>query len=193
MDKVTEKTFCSAKGIVITLKPVSQFKLDAIRSSNEEIPVPTYQVKVVGGDTFDYPLDEEIAKNKGRLDEWLAYLSAKKAADAKASKRFADLLFYEGTDIEVPPEDSDWQKTSEHFGIKIPTDPIDRKLHYIYNELLVSAEEIPALISQILSVSQIDEEAVTKIRNSFRPKAQRDTNSAEGKNKGKVANSKSNV
>jgi hypothetical protein len=185
LDSNPKRTFCSSKGIELLLKPVSQFKLDSLRSSAEEIPVPTYTMSVLGNDV-PYPMDEEIAKNKGRLDEWNAYLKARSALERDKAKKFTDLLIWDGVEIDVPGPDSEWQKTSEIFGIKIPTDPIARKLHYVYTELLISQEDIVNLVSQILSVSQMDEEVVRKIRESFRSKKERNVDLPVRKAKGKV-------
>lgn len=185
-DTETLKTFCSARGIQLTLQPVSQFKLDSLRASSEEIPVPTYTMNVVGTEV-PYPMDEEIARNKGRLDEWNEYLKAKSALERDKAKKFTDLLIYDGVDVEVPGLDSEWQKTSDVFGIKIPTDPIARKLHYVYTEVLVSQEDIVNLVSQILSVSQMDEEVVRKIRDSFRAQKERNADKSMRAAKRKVA------
>lgn len=170
------KTFTSTKGVIIALKPVSQFKIDSLRAAKDEIPAPTYTAKVVGGDSFEYPLDEEIARNKGRLDEWSEYKAKVNRAETEHAKKFLELLIWEGVDAEIPGEGSDWQKTSEHFGMKLPDNPVERKLVYVYNELLGTPEDIGDLVSAIMSVSKIDEEAVSKLRESFRAGIQRKTN-----------------
>lgn len=187
------KTFCSSKGVVLNLRPVSQFKLDALRTSAEEIPVPQYMMTIAGGEKVAHPMDEIIAKNQGRMDEWIAYRTAVQESSRLQAKRFTELVISEGVDIEVPGLESEWQKSMEHFGIKIPAEPTDRKLHYIYTEALVGGEDIAALVSQILSVSQISEEAVAKIRNSFRPAQERNPIRPVGKNKRKVAKRKSDL
>lgn len=175
-DKSEFKTFSSSKGVVIELRPVSQFKIDTLRASQEEVPVPIYVAETVAGEKQEFPLDEIIAKNKDRMDEWEAYQARKHAVEADHAKKFMELIIWEGVSVEVPGPDSSWQKTSEHFGIRIPENEIERKLFYVYNELLGTSQDIGDLISAILSVSQIDEEAVAKLRNSFRSGIQRETN-----------------
>ena len=181
------KTFCSSKGVVLTLRPVSQFKLDALRTSTTEIPVPQYMMTIAGGEKVPHPMDEIIAKNQNRMNEWIAYRQAVHEQTALQAKRFTELVISEGVEIEIPGLDSEWQKNMDHFGIKVPEEPIARKLQYIFSETLVGGEDIAALVSQILSVSQISEEAVAKIRNSFRSAPQRDTPRPAGKSKRKVA------
>lgn len=188
-----DKTFCSSKGISISLKPVSQFKIDAVRSSRTAITPPTYTMKLAGGETKDHPLDETIAKNQGRLDEWNDYLAQRREAEAIQTKHFAELLIWEGVDVEVPPEDSDWQKNSEHFGMIIPSNPIERKLAYVYNELVGTGEDLGNLISQILSVSQVDQEVVDRIRSHFRSAIHGRGDKSKGKKSRKVEELESNV
>jgi hypothetical protein len=181
------KTFVSSKGIELVLRPVSQFKLDSLRASAEEIPVPQYEMTIVGGEKILHPMDATIAQNQNRMDEWNEYLKAKSANERDKAKRFTDLLLFDGVELDVPGEDSDWQRTSEAFGIKIPTDHIARKLHYIYTEALVGQEDITSLVSQILEVSQMDEEVVRKIRDSFRAKAKRHADQPVRPKNGKMA------
>jgi hypothetical protein len=167
-----QMTYSSPRGVVVKLKPVSNFKLDSLRQSLEKISPPTYTMNVVGQD-MEYPMDEEIAKNKGRIDEWRAYEIELKKLNAKNTKRMTDLMFYEGVDVEPPGKDSDWQKNSERFGIVIPDDPFDRKLHYIYTELLIGADDIESLYSQIMSISQVSAEVIAVMRESFRVRKKR--------------------
>jgi hypothetical protein len=188
-----KKTFCSSKGVELTLRPVSQFKLDAIRTSSKEIPVPQYEMTIAGGGKVLHPMDEIIAKNQGRMDEWNQYQAEVREQASLHASRFTEMIIFEGVDIEVPGTDSEWQKNMEHFGIIVKDDPIARKLQYVYAETLVGAEDMTALVSQILSVSQLPEEAVAKIRNSFRTPEKRDTPRRPGKNKRKVEEQQPNV
>lgn len=181
------KTFCSSKGVTLMLRPVSQFKLDNLRASAREIPIPQYEMKVAGGATVLHPMDETIARNQNRMDEWNAYIQQVQAEATRQSRLFTELVLFEGVEVDVPDQDSEWQKQMEHFGINIPNEPIARKLQYIYNEFLVGGEDIVALISQILSVSQIDEEAVSKIRDSFRLAQKRNPAGSVAKSKRKMA------
>lgn len=192
-DTDERKTFVSSKGVTLTLRPVSQFKLDALRTSAAEIPVPQYQMTIAGGGKVDHPMDEIIAKNQNRMDEWLQYKAAVNEQNRLQAKRFSELVISEGVEIEVPGVESEWQKNMEHFGIVVESDAIARKLQYIYSEMLVGGDDIAALISQILSVSQIPEEAVAKIRNSFRTQTQRDATGPARKGKRKVAIQQPNV
>lgn len=180
------KTFTSSKGAVLELKPVSQFKIDTLRASKVDVSVPVYQAMIVGGGTQEYPLDAEIAKNKNRLPEWEAYQAAHAKQEADYAKKFLELMIWDGTEVCVPDVESDWQKSSDYFGITIPVNPIERKLFFVYNELLGTPEDIGELIAEIFSVSKIDEEAVQNLRDSFRAGIQRQTHKPVSKKQGRL-------
>lgn len=162
------KTYLSTKGIEIKIKPVSQFKLDAIRNSQEEVPVPLYKSVTVTGEEQEIPMDEVIAKNQGRENEWEEYLTKKKTSLTNYSKLFMEFVIWEGVDCEIPDLQSDWEKTNKRFGIKTPTEIVARKIFYIQNELLGTPDDIGELVSVIFTNSGISEEVVDKLKKSFR-------------------------
>jgi hypothetical protein len=162
------KTFCSAKGITLKLRPVGQFKLDALRTSKIEVPVPQYEMTIAGGQKVKHPMDETIARNQNRMDEWLTYRKAVAEQNRLQAERFSEMVIFEGVEIDVPGPESEWQKQMDHFGILVPEEPIARKLKYVYLEALVGPEDMGALVSQIMSLSQVDEEVIAKMRESFR-------------------------
>jgi hypothetical protein len=186
--KPPKRTFSSFRGIVIPVNPVSQFKIDTLNSSKRVVPAPTYEIEIVGGAKQTLPMDEKVAESKGRMDEWNAYLTEKKIADEWNTKKFLEFMVWEGVSVEVPDKDSDWQKQCEHFGMDVPEEPISRKLFYVYNEMLATKEDLGNLVADIMSVSKISEEAVTKLRDTFRSGIQQDSDKVDGKGKGKVEN-----
>lgn len=184
--KPVVKTFSSFRGIAIPVKPVSQFKMNTLNDSRRVVPVPTYEVENVAGEKQIFPLDEKIAENKGRLEEWKTYLTEKKVADEWNAKKYLEFMVWEGVEVEVPDKDSTWQKDCEHFGMTVPEDPIERKLFYVYNEFFGTKEDMQNLVIEIMTISQVDEEAVAKLRDTFRSGVQRPSDQVNGKGKGKV-------
>jgi hypothetical protein len=175
MAEEDKSIFTTSSGATLKLHPIHTFKLDAIRSSKTEIPAPTYEVTVAGGDRINIPLDEEAAKNKDRLEEWRSYLDEKARHEADYARRFTEFLVWEGVEVDVPGKDSDWQKQCDYFKINVPDEEIPRKFLYVSSELLTSVEDMGGLIAQIMSVSNVDEEVVERIRNSFRLALQKQT------------------
>lgn len=186
-EDVQTKVFTSGKGIGIQLRAVSQFKLNDLLSSKKVVKKPTYEAKSdVTKEVQLFELDEKTAKHKGRMDEWEAYLKEAKAAEAEYSGKFSEMMVWDGVDVAVPGPDSDWQKECDHFGIPVPTDPISRKICYVYREMLAGPEDLGFLIADILQLSQMDQEAVTKIRDSFRSSIQKQAHLKRTKGQGKL-------
>lgn len=160
-------TWTSSNGVVVTIRPVSQFKLDSMRASKKEIPAPIYSVTTAAGEKQEFPMDEIIAENQGRQEEWKAYLSEKSKAEAVYAKKYFSLLVWDGVDIE-PSEK--WLEEAAYFGM-LPENKIERKVQFIYDEVLMTVEDMNDLMAEILLVSQVSKEVVDNLRNSFRSRA----------------------
>lgn len=162
-------SFTSSNGRAITIRPVSQFKIDTIRGSKKEVPVPTYTVTNVAGEAQEFPLDEEIAKNQGREAEWAAYKAAYAKNEAAFAKKYFSLLVWDGTDVEI---DLDWEEECRFFGT-LPENRIEKKVQYVYDQILMTPEDMNDLMAEILLVSQISKEVVDNLRATFRARIQR--------------------
>jgi hypothetical protein len=163
------KTFTSSNGRTVTIRPVSQFKIDTIRGSKKEISVPTYSVTNVAGDVQEFPLDEEIAKSQGREAEWAEYKKANAKNEAAFAKKYFSLLIWDGTDVEISPE---WEEECAFFGT-LPENRIEKKVQYVYDQILMTPEDMNDLMAEILLVSQISKEVVDNLRTTFRSRIQR--------------------
>lgn len=161
-------SWTSSNGKKVTIRPVSLFKLDTMRASKKELPVPVYVATTVAGEKQEYPMDEVIAQNQGRQEEWKAYLAEKAKQEALYSRRYFSLLIWDGVDIE-PSEK--WIEEATYFGT-LPENKIERKVQYVYDEILMTGEDANELMAEILQISQVSKEAVDKLRASFRARAQ---------------------
>lgn len=170
------KVFTSSRGIDIQIRPISQFKLDAVRASREEVPVPTYEADLAGGDKETLALDAISAKNKGREEEWKQYLLNVEVEKKEFGKRFNDFICYLGVEVEVPDEESQWQKISNSLKIKIPEDEVQRKVFYINTELLGTPQDMGDLITTVLQASRLAPEVIEKMKDTFRTALERKTN-----------------
>lgn len=182
-----DKFFISTTGMKIPLKPISQFKLDAMRTSRKEIPVPTYEADLPGGDKEVLPLDEISAKNQGREEEWKQYLSNVEAEKNEFGTRFNDMVVYEGVDLDAPGAGSDWEEKCKMFGLIIPANPIKRKIFYINNELLGTPEDIGDLVTAIYAASKFAPEVIAKMKATFRSAMEEQKNKRVAKGEVPVA------
>lgn len=187
-ESLLQNSFTSSKGVEIPLRPVSQFKIDAMRSSREEVPVPTYTADVFGGGKEELPLDEVAAQNQNRMEEWQAYLTAAQKERSEFGIRMNNMVIYEGVDLDAPGPDSDWQKSCDLFGLKVPTDPIARKIFYINTELLGTSEDMGNLMTAVFAASRFSREVIDKMKATFRSAMERKTDQEVAKDPGPVEN-----
>jgi hypothetical protein len=172
--------FTSSKGVDIPIKAVSQFKLDAMRTSRDIPQPPTYEAEVLGGEKELLPLDAESAKNKGREDEWKQYLADVEIERNAYGKRFNTLITYEGVDLEPPGEDSEWQVTCDALGLKVPTNPVERKVFYVNTEMMGIPEDMGNLVTAIFEMSKFSPEVISEMKATFRAIMERKANKPVG-------------
>lgn len=63
--------------------------------------------------------------------------------------------------------DGAWMKLQKRFGVKIPDDPEDFKLHYLKTRLL-SPDDLAELLPRLMRKTGVDEKSIQTAQNSFR-------------------------
>lgn len=102
-----------------------------------------------------------------------------KQYNEKTTGEFLNLVLRRGVDIGL--DGDKWaSEQKELFGIDVPTDPNERKLHYINTEVLYGApdevkEDILEIISGVMKASGIDKEKVAELQAIFRSQVGLDT------------------
>lgn len=159
--------FTTRTGIALTLRPVSEAKIQAVRAGIAWPARPTYTTRLPGGAEQTHEADAESADPV----EWAAYMAAYLAAENEWYERLGQLLLFYGVAVEVPDS---WEDDQRYFGIAIPDDPRAKKSHYILTELLTTRGEQQAIMLAILALNQTPEEAITAQEAGFRPDLGRD-------------------
>lgn len=165
--------FTSSNGTKVRLLPVSRFLIDGIhgRQYRERLSLkpPEVEIETVGGKELVLVTDSMVASlSDDKRKEYEAYVSAKNEMEKRHNEELTELLFVEGTDIDVPSFDSAWAKRMKHYGIDVSEDDIPRKMQYILNTVLVTEIDVVELFTSILENSGTKREVVENIRQSFR-------------------------
>lgn len=182
-------TFTTSAGKLVQLKPVSQFKFDTMRGTKVELPKPTYETTLAGGEKFNLTIeDEQTAKEQDKLDEWNKYLQAQQVCNNEFGTRFNEFMILDGIDIEVPDKESEWQKQCDALKIVVPEDSIKRKVFYVVNEILGTPLDLGDLVAAIMKASKFDEEVIKKIKDSFRAAMERKADKRMAKRRDRVEN-----
>lgn len=152
--------FKTRLGQTLTLKPVSEAKIQAVRASITWPVRPTYTTQTAGGGVQVHAADEATADP----NEWAAYVDAEAKATAEWYERLGQLLLYYGVEVTVP---DGWAEDQTYFGIEVPHDPRALKCHYILTELLTTRAEQQELLLAILALNRTPEEAINAQEAAF--------------------------
>lgn len=146
-------------GKTIKLNPISTRILEMLATKWNPPRVPTYIIQNAAGDILEYPMDEEIAKSKDATAEerqrWLDYIRDLNKANANYSALVLSTYARFGTnwkDFELP-KDTEWLDMQKEFGVNVPDDPKELKLHYFTTMILACNKDVESVLAQIRSLS----------------------------------------
>lgn len=174
------KVFVNSVGREIKLAPVPQMLVEKVRDaamrSVDVPPAPTYEVQIGDGEgTATYYHDATSVQTPEEKAAWDAYQAALARQNQAAATRVMNFYYTRGIAEEM---DGGWEAEQRYFGVEIPEDPIERKLHWIQTELLVSPVDFQEAIVAIMEASGVDEEATRAARSSFRSNARGEADTA---------------
>lgn len=160
----------------LVLKALAKIEKD-YRDRGELLDTPKYTVTVAGGVTEELPHNEttlvvegDEEQTKKNQEIWAKYKDAVARLEAEQNTKRNNLWLLRGIDVKVP--DDGWDTIQkELFGIDVPTDPIERKLHYITTEILITIEDYFNAIRGITALSMaglVSKEVLDARLESFR-------------------------
>lgn len=164
-------TYTTAGGKVVNLKPVPPLQAQMVRDAAHKAAIkeygepvkPTYKTEadeVFEHDPTTLTTDEEKAA-------WLEYKRIEAAVDAAVSEKMLRFFLYHGVDAK-PQDDGQWEAEQRFFGIEVPDDPIERKVHYIQSELIFAASDIQGITTKLLEMAGVRPEVVEAATATFR-------------------------
>lgn len=165
---MTEKP-TTQNGTVLELRPVSNFLVTNVRNQarakfiekHQEIPEPpTYDIECGGGpfgswiETRTHTTDTITDGTEDEKATWSLYLELQNELNNLEWEHTSRLYFLEG--MQNPPENG-WTEKQTRYGIDIPDDPDERKMHWIKTEVIVSRAELSWLARLIQGQSNFTE------------------------------------
>jgi hypothetical protein len=169
-----DNTVTLSTGVVLKVRPVSQFVLyaNANRVRRPKVPVVYIESK-----------DRE-EENPMHPD----YLDAMERYEEERAEAVADALLGLGSElVDVPkgfdrPEDTGWSEQLEAIGLEVPQSGMKRYLRWVRLWAIKTPEDMVALTQRITQLTATPEEAVAEVAESFRnPKERRANLGARGK------------
>ena len=175
MGKTTNE-FISSTGAIINVTGVSPLLLQKIQASFEKKTpkpvIPTYEAESAGGDIEVLPHNETTVSTEEEKEQWEKYKKEKEQWDRELNEKVLRALILKGVVMDVD-DSAEWVQEQEFLGIDIPDDKNERKIHYFETEVVGSASDVFALVTEIMKLSGLDEEAIADAESLFRSELQR--------------------
>jgi len=147
---------------------------------------PTYEVVNVAGDTEVHLHDETTLETDEDKAKWAAYLKARDEAEVRLRENMTRTILAKGLIVEMPKDD-EWVKDQEWCGVNVPTEPRERRLHYILTEVIGRPDDLSDIMIGIGRISGVNEEALATAEDSFRSAMGRGERSAAGEHQSHIA------
>ena len=149
-------------------------------------------MKTATGIVEKHPLDaRSLAEHPEQFTDehraaWAKYLTDSARAESEYNAGMMRLMLMRGVKVEYPSTD-DWVKQQTYLGITVPTDPMERRMHYLETEVLGSQEDYIRVSLGVMAASEATPDLLKQIEDTFRGRVQRDAGDATTGQDGQVA------
>lgn len=173
-----DDTYTTARGVTVRFLSIAPH-LEKLRLARRAVEVPTYAVTSrLTGVTEQVPLDGKVlAEHPEQFtpeqhEQWREYERRRDAEEREYQMRVTRLMFLYGLSFE---EQDGWVERQQALGFIIPTDPAERRIHYIETEVLGTFDDYHAITLGVMRASGATDDLLAQVAASFRSQAQRDT------------------
>jgi len=153
------------RGVAIRLCLFSPVLQDKVRASVEFPAVPIYEAETAGGGKEEHEYTADMIETDEEREMWAEYTAKRVAAELMLYERLGKLALVRGTEVDIP---DGWQEEQALFGLDVPDDPTERKLHYLETEAVESNQDLSELILAILRYQSATEEERAAAADSFK-------------------------
>lgn len=164
--------FTTSRGVEVEFLSI-EILLDKVNASHPMPDPPTYSKVTAGKAVLTFPHDETTLEVEGDPEqtkknrkEWAAYKEECDRVIGERNRAMLRTILLRG--IKVEPKNDDWIHEHEVMLIKVPTDPVERRLHWIETEVMGGPEDYATVISEVMRASGVPEELLEQIGASFR-------------------------
>lgn len=183
-------TYTTERGHVIRFRGIAAL-LDKLQAAHKMPEPPTYEVSTATGIKESHPLDEKSANTPEEKEQLTQYQIKLAAAQLEYYRANVRLNLMYGVEVEMPQDDL-WVKRQEFFGMKVPSEPLEREMYWRETELYGSAQDLHNILLGVSRASGTDEETLAAMAESFR-RSLGQRNGNETKRPSDTANSESVV
>lgn len=176
-----ELEYTTSSGYTLKLKAVSPMLIQKVGATLHDPKPPVYKVKSLTGEEIEFEHDESSIADPGTQEverlQWKEYQRKLQEVSIQRRVKLIDVMFARGIIFDVP--DGVWEDEHEFLGLTVPTNPIEKKVHYLQTEVFTSASDISEVVSRLMQMtSGLSDKEMDDIRSTFRHSVQGAT--AEG-------------
>lgn len=194
--KVEKDIFTTERGVHLEILAIAPFEMQEVAQAiQKRFPMPeapTYTMETVGGGQETKPLTLDTAQSEEEKARYLAYLEQVQAAQSATSLELNDYMLMAG--VRIPDDaasDDGWMKRQRRFGVELPEDPDELKLHYL-KTVILTGNDFAELLPRIMAKTGVDRGLVDTARESFqravvRPDREAGAGTGEGSANGEGA------
>lgn len=174
--------YTTERGVTIEVVPIPLL-LDKIRRAHPDIPLPTYTEHLAGGATQEVAITEKDAATwrtsdpeswQAHAEKWTAYETAARLRNRHVNDLLWRAILMRAISCQMPTDDK-WADEQKSLGIDVPTDPTERRVHWLETEVIGGNHDIFRL-SSLAGGLALDSEVLEAAEASFRGTLQRQTN-----------------
>lgn len=175
--KASKFTFETKSGVSLELNPLPPLLIQEVREAARKhaedetggkLDKPTYELTTADGAVETHEHDETtILDNPEAMAAWNAWQAQQNRIAEVISERTLKFILMRGVKMDVP-EDTAWIEEQAFFGVQVPENPLEKRFHYIKTEILATTDDVPAIMSQILTISGVDAEVIAAAQATFR-------------------------
>lgn len=174
---MSQHTYTTPTGVTVGITAIPQLQVEMVRANaivawqkeNGELPSkPTYTITTADGAEETHEHDETtIAEDPIAKLAWDHWLRQHELCDAEVNGKVMDFFLLRGIKADLPTG-NEWIEQQAYFGLTVPDDPIERRLHYIRTEVLSGPADIGEIMTRIMELSGTPQEVVERAKATFR-------------------------
>jgi len=174
-----EEIYTTNRGYKIRIRPLSSILLNKVESNirkryeeeGRRLEPPTYTFETAGGDVEESVYTEETIKEAPEEDQkaWAEYLKDSNDLATEIFEKQVELEILESLEL-VDEIDDSWIRHQERFGIEVPEDPDERRIHFFETVVMDHFDRIQVhtRVQILTAVGSVDDELIEAAEASFR-------------------------
>lgn len=160
--------FTTSKGYEIEFFGIATL-MDRYNASRKIPQPPMYDTPTATGIVEHHPHTPQTLTTDAERQAYAEYEAAVAKEEIEHRLKSLKLVLLKGIRVVNAPDNEDWVNEQKAFGIAVPDDPLERKFHWIYTEVIGNLDDLAKISDGVQKASGVSEEEINQtLENSFR-------------------------